>query len=250
MLNIKKIITLLACMTCLVSCADADEISVSNSVTSEVSVGENGVTDIIIPAEDSEEYNLGNYRISESDIKLYYEDSDIPTELMLTLERYFTSFQNRDFEMYKSCLASDYITRYNEYLIENYSSDGEEYNLQNSFELQCDNIRNYMIQEIVGDYEIPDDDTHTGDFKITRIRAENTELLEGETTEGLVENFFEYLNGVLDMDYYTFISEQADGFRYFTFYIIAEGEDGQEHRIISAMDIVFAEKDGKYYTFG
>lgn len=250
MLNIKKITALIACMMCLVSCSNADEISSENSVSNSVSVGENGITDIITPDEDSDEYGLGSYRMSESGIKLYYNDTDIPTELMLTLERYFTAFQNRDFELYKSCLASDYIERYNKYLIENYSNDEEEYNLQNSFELQCNNIRNYMIQEILGTYEIPDDDTHTGDFRITRIRAENTELLEDETTEGLTESFFEYLNDVLDMDYYKYISEQADGFRYFTFYIIAEGEDGEEHRIISAMDIVFAEKDGKYYTFG
>ncbi len=250
MLNIKKITAVIACIMCLVSCSETEDIVSENSVSQTVSMGKNGVTDIITPVEDSEEYSLGSYRMSENGIKLYYEDTDIPTELMLTLERYFTAFQNRDFELYKSCLASDYIERYNKYLIENYSNDGKEYNLQSSFELQCDNIRNYMIQEIIGTSEVPDDDTHTGDFRITRIRAENTELLEGETTEGLVEKFFEYLNGVLDMDYYTYISEQADGFKYFTFYIIAEGEDGEEHRIISEMDIVFAEKDGKYYTFG
>lgn len=250
MLNIKKITAVLACMFCLASCAEADEISSNNSVSQTVSIGENGVSDIITPAEDSEEYNLGSYRVSESGIKLYYEDEDIPTELMLTLERYFTAFQNKDFELYKSCLASDYVERYNKYLIENYSSEDNEYNLQSSFELQCDNIRSYMIQEILGTYDVPEDDNHTGDFKITRIRAENTELLEGETTEGLTESFFEYLDGVFDMDYYEYVSEQADCFRYFTFYIIAEGEDGEEHRIISEMDIVFAEKDGRYYTFG
>ncbi len=247
---IKKITAFLACMVCLVSCADADEISSGNSVTGEVSVGSDGVTEIITPAEDSEEYSLGEYRISESGIKLYYNDTDIPTELMLTLERYFTSFQNRDFELYKSCLASDYVERYSKYLSETYSTEDEEYTLQNSFELQCDNIRSYMIQEISGNYEIPEDSEYSGDFKITRIRAENTELLEDETTEGLTEDFFEYLNGVFDMDYYTYVSEQADSLQYFTFYIIAQGEDGEEHRIISEMDIVFAEKDGKYYTFG
>lgn len=247
---IKKITALLACMVCLVSCAETDEISSGNSVTGEVSMGADGVTEIITPAEDSEEYGLGEYRISESGVKLYYDDTEIPTALMLTLEKYFTSFQNRDFELYKSCLASDYVERYNKYLSETYSSDGEEYTLQNSFELQCSNIRNYMIQEIIGDYEIPEDSEYSGDFTITRIRAEKTTLLEDETEEGLTESFFEYLNGVLDMDYYTYISEQADSLRYFTFYIIAEGEDSNEHRIISEMDIVFAEKDGKYYTFG
>lgn len=247
---IKKITVLLACMLCLVSCADADEISSSNSVTSEVQIGADGVTEIITPAEDSEEYDLGEYRISASGIKLYYDNTEIPTELMLTLEKYFTSFQNKDFELYKSCLASDYIERYNKYLSETYSTEDEEYTLQNSFKLQCSNIRNYMIQEIVGDYEIPEDSNYSGDFTITRIRAEKTELLEDETEEKLIENFFEYLNGVLDMDYYTYVKEQADSLKYFTFYIIADGEDGNEHRIISEMDIVFAEKDGKYYTFG
>lgn len=250
MLNIKKITALTACMICLVSCTDTDEISLSNSVTSEVSVSENGVTDIITPAEDSEEASLGSYRISESGIKLYYEDSDFPAELILTLERYFTSFQNNDFELYKSCLFPDYVERYNKYLVENYSNDEKEYTLQNSFALQCENIRNYMIQEILGTYEVPDDNKYTGDFKVTRIRAENTELLEDETIEGLTENFFSYLNDVLNTDYYKYVSEQADSLRYFAFYVIAEGEDDKEHRIISGMDIVFAEKDGKYYTFG
>lgn len=247
---IKKITALLACVMCLVSCAEADEISSKNSVTGEVSFGADGVTEIITPAEDSEEYGLGEYRISESGIKLYYDDAEIPTELMLTLERYFTSFQNRDFELYKSCLASDYAERYSKYLSETYSSDDEEYTLQNSFELQCNNIRKYMIYEIIGGYDIPEDSNYSGDFTITRIRAEKTQLLEDETEESLTEKFFEYLNGVLDMDYYAYISEQADSLKYFTFYIIADGEDGSEHRIISEMDIVFAEKDGKYYTFG
>ena len=249
MLNIRKITAVIACMACLVSFSEAEDFASDteskNSVSQTISVGENGVTEIIAPAEDSEEYSLGDYRISESGIKLYYEEENIPT-----LERYFTSFQNRDFELYKTCLAADYVERYNKYLIENYSHDGEEYTLQNSFELQCDNIRNFMIEEILNTDEVPEDDTHTGDFKITRIRAEESELLEGETTDSLVEKYFDYLDGVFDMDYYNYISEQADGFKYFTFYVIAEGEDGEEHRIISAMDIVFAEKDGKYYTFG
>lgn len=252
MLNIKKITALIACMFCLVSCSEAEKtVSESdNSSSQTVAIGENGVSDLITPPEDSEEYGLGSYRVSESGIKLYYEDTDIPAELMLTLERYFTSFQNKDFELYKSCLASDYVERYNKYLIETYSDDEEEYNLQSSFELQCENIRNYMIQDILGTYEVPEDDNHTGDFKITRIRAENTELLDDETTESLTKKFFEYLDDVLDMDYYSYISEEADDLKYFTFYIIAEGEDGEEHRIISEMDIVFAEKDGRYYTFG
>ena len=253
MLNIKKINSIIVSAILLgsfVSCDDTEKIASENSVSNTVSMGENGVTDIITPAEDSEEYDLGSYRISENGIKLYYDDTYIPTELMLTLEKYFTSFQNKDFELYKSVLAADYIERYNKYLIENYSTDNEEYNLQNSFELRCQYIRNYMIQEILGTYEIPEDDTHTGDFKITRIKAEETTLFEGETLDGLTEKFFQDSNDNFEMDYYNYIKEQSDSLKYFTFYIIAEGEDGEEHRIISEMDIVFAEKNGRYYTFG
>ncbi len=49
--------------------------------------------ELITPPEDSEEYDLGSYRISDSGIKLYYEDSEYPAELMTALEKYFTSFQ-------------------------------------------------------------------------------------------------------------------------------------------------------------
>lgn len=245
---IKKISAVLASAICiigLVSCSDSEKTSDSSNI----SVKENGVTDIITPDENSEEYSLGDYRISESGIKLYYEDDIIPTELMLTLEKYFTSFQNKDFELYKSCLHSDYCERYNQYLIDNYSNE-EEYTLENSFELQCGYIRTYMINEILGTYDIPEDDNHTGDFTITRIKAEETELNEGETLERLTQNFFDSDSDMFDMDYYNYINEDSDNLYYFTFYIIAEGEDGAEHRIISEMDIVFSEKDGKYYTFG
>ena len=253
MLNIKKFNSLIVSAILLgsfISCDDSEKTASENSISNTVSMGENGVTDIITPAEDSEEYDLGSYRISENGIKLYYDDTYIPTELMLTLEKYFISFQNKDFESYKSVLAADYIERYNKYLIENYSTDNEEYNLQNSFELRCQYIRNYMIQEILGTYEIPEDDTHTGDFKITRIKAEETTLFEGETLDGLTEKFFQDSNDNFEMDYYNYIKEQSDSLKYFTFYIIAEGEDGEEHRIISEMDIVFAEKNDRYYTFG
>lgn len=253
MSDIKKITSLIISAVLLGSfsaCADTEKITSENSVTQTVSMGENGVTDIITPDENSEEHELGSYRMSENGIKLYYDDADIPTELMLTLEKYFTSFQNNDFELYKSVLAADYAERYNKYLIENYSTEDEEYNLKNSFELRCKYIRDYMIQEILGSYDIPEDDNHSGDFKITRIKAEETTLLEGETLDGLTEDFFQDSNEIFETDYYNYIKEQSDSLEYFTFYIIAEGEDGEEHRIISGMDIVFAEKNGRYYTFG
>ena len=47
--------------------------------------------DIIVPDEGAEDSGLGTYRVSSSGIKLYYDETVFPEELMLTLEKYFTS---------------------------------------------------------------------------------------------------------------------------------------------------------------
>lgn len=232
-------------LTCLASCGKNAE--------SSVSIGENGIGGIITPDPDSEEYDLGSYRLDKNGIKLYYDDSDIPHELMLALENYFLSFQNEDFEAYKNSLASDYAERYDNYLRENYSGSSkneDEYTLQTSFEVQCSNLRERMLNEIGNDSESESNKGYSGKFEITRIRGERPIFSEGETEESRIKDFFSYLDNVFDMDYYNLVKEQADSFEYLTFFIIAKGEDGEEHRIISEVDIVFAEKDGKYYTFG
>lgn len=249
-MNLKKIAAVFAAAACMLCCASCEKNR--TPVSESVSIGENGVSELITPEEESEEYALGSYRLDKNGVKLYYDDSAIPAELMLALENYFMSFQNNDFEAYKQAVASDYVQRYDKYLREDYSdAEGdEEYTLESSFNAQCDKIRKLMLSEINGDSEAENIENYSGDFKITRIRGERSPLPEDETEESRIQNFFSNFDEIFGMDYYSFVSEQADGFEYLTFFIIAEGEDGEEHLIISEFDIVFAEKDGKYYTFG
>lgn len=239
-MKFKKITAVLvgiACLFCLASCEkDAD---------SSVSIGENGVGELITPDEKAEDAGLGSYRLDKNGIKLYYDDTTISPELMLALENYFLSFQNGDAEAYKNAVYPDYAERYNAYLEENMN-----YSIDSSFEAQCSNIRGFMLDELYASSDSENTENFTGDFKITRIRGERPPLDEGQTEESRIKDFFSYLDNVFDMDYYNFVAEQADGFEYLTFFIIAEGEDGEEHLIIRETDIVFAEKDGKYYTFG
>ncbi len=240
----RKITAIFAAAVCLLNLAACSD-GKNSSDGSSVSVGENGLTEIVTPKEDSEEYELGSYRISAKGTKLYYDSEQVPDALMLALENYFLSFQNKDFEAYKNSLAFDYAERYGEYLQKDYG-----YGLDNSFNIQCGNIRDSMKSEITGEYDVSEIDEYSGDFTITRIKADPPELSENETVEDRTKEFFSYLDEIFEMDYYEYIKEQADDIKYLTFYIIADGEDGEEHRIISGVDIVFAEKDGKYYTFG
>ncbi|MDE5765209.1 MAG: hypothetical protein K2I00_09650 [Ruminococcus sp.] len=256
-MTIKKITAVLAsvcCMLCLASCGDKSKSESSSDSGTNQSDGntsnQNGVGDVVSPEEDSDEFDLGEYRVSDTGIKLYYDDSDIPTELMHTLENYFMTFQNDDFEGYKNILYPNYAERYNEYLVNEYSAsleNGEKYDLKNSFNSACNSIRTNMMYELSN---TQDGETYTGDFTITRIRAERPELDEGETIEDRKKEFFSYLDEIFDMDYYQTVSDDMENLEYVTFYIIAEGEDGEEHKILNDMGILFGLKDGVYYTFG
>ncbi len=239
-MNILKTAAFLAAAACLVNtagCGKADGSGVSTSITD--------IGKLITPAEDSEDYSLGSYYEDGSGIKLYFGDETISTDTVKALKNYFLAFQNEDFDAYKANLASDYVERYDAYLQENYS-----YDLRRSFELQCQNLRDSMIAGIYGGYDAENTENYTGDFTITRIRVEKPTLKGDETVESLTKDFFSYLDDSFDMDYYAYVSEQADSLEYVTFFVMAEGEDGQERLIVSEMDIVFAVKDGKYYAFG
>jgi len=183
--------------------------------------GNNEISELIVPDENSEEYQLGSYRISPSGIKLYYDES-IPDDLMLTLEKYFTSFETRDFSTYKTCLYDGYSDLMEEYLQKDF-----EYGLENSFNLQCDNLLGMSGAD---------------EYKITRIRAEHTENDD-------LSGFFDVLNDNFGRDYYKEVSESSDSLTDLYFSIIVQADD-EEVLLISEFQIVFAEKDGKYYTFG
>ncbi|MBR2283945.1 MAG: hypothetical protein IJ874_05935 [Ruminococcus sp.] len=214
------------------------------SESSAENTGVSGIGELITPAEGDEDYELGSYRISPSGIKLYYDDSEISPEVMLALEKYFTCFQDRDFETYKECLYPDYIERYGKYLEENF-----EYGLENSFELNCEGLRSYMKDEVAGELD-SEDESITGDFTITRLHAEIPEITDGKTIEEVTESFFGYFTEAFGMDYYEEVKNNSDDIEYLAFYIIAEGEDGEEHLIISNYEIAFARVGDKYYTFG
>lgn len=249
-MNYKKIVAAFSAAICLlscVSCGKGTEISVdekaSESTTasapdkSNLSVGE-----LIEPDEESEEYNLGSYRIASDGVKLYYDET-VPEELMFALDKYFSSFQNNDLEAYKESLYPDFIERYGKFLEEEYK-----YGIEKSFELSCDNLRSLMQNALAGDEGDPSQ--YSGDYTITRIKAEAPALNEDETIDDAKKALFEYFHEVFDMDYYEFIKEDSDGIELVCFYIYAEGEDGEEHRLIGSYEIAFALKDGKYYTFG
>lgn len=236
-------IFLLACA----SCGNDTKLTVdeSSSVSSSgVSSGDTEPTvgEVIQPKEDSAEYDLGTYRLSSTGVKLYY-DEDIPVELMFALDKYFTCFQNRDFETYKTLIYPDYADRYTTYLQDNY-----QYGLDKSFEHSCENLRDIMKLHVDEDSEGADD--ITGDYTITRIKAEAPVIAEGETVDDLNAKLFSYFTEIFGLDYYEYVKENSDDLKYVSFYIYAKGEDGEEHRLISGYDIAFAVKDGNYYTFG
>ncbi len=209
------------------SSPEKEETSGSEEITQPEKEKTTGNGELITPDKDSEEYDLGAYRISENGIKLYYEDSEYPAELAATLEKYFKSFETGDFESYKECIFPSYIETMEEYLQENY-----QYGLDKSFQTQCDNLNLNM----------------GGSFEITRIKIEKP--LEVESEETGAEAFLDNLDGFFGKEYKESVKKDSDNLRYMTFSVMAKDADGNESLLVSSFYILFAEKDGKYYTFG
>ena len=189
------------------------------------------VSDLITPAEDSDEASLGSYRLASDGVKLYYDEDEYPTEVMLALDRYFTCFARGDYDSYLEMVYPSYYENYDAFLQQEYG-----YGLDTSFATQCANL-----QGIMG-----------GDFHITRVKAEEPELKDGETRDEAIEKFFERLNDHFDKDYYAEVKEDTDNnFQYMLFFVIAADDaTGTETQLVSEFEILFAEKDGKYYVFG
>ena len=103
-------------LTAFASCGAKDN---SEESLASVSIGKNGVGEIITPAADSKEYSLGEYRMSAEGTKLYYDDEYFSADIMLAMEKYLLTFQNDDFEGYKDMVFPDYAERYTEYLERN-----------------------------------------------------------------------------------------------------------------------------------
>lgn len=222
----KKFLALILLCSCfLTACGNGGKSEPDISETEVPSVADGEVGEIIIPDENDKDYDLGKYRYSPSGTKLYFNDDDYPKELILTLEKYFIAFAENDFETYKSCLSPDYIDEMSAYLEENYN-----YGLETSF----DNQRKGLSEKM------------NGDFRITRLRAEKTT----ESSDETIEEYFSALNDFFGKDFYSEIKDNADGFYHMTFYVMAENTEKTESLLINEYEIVFAEKDGLYYTFG
>lgn len=209
----KRVLTLICavCLTSLVSCGDTE--SGESSGLSDTSGAE--------PATTAEEADLGEYVIGEGGVKLYYSSDEFSPELMAALEKYFISFSQGDYESYAECVYPDYITEMNKFLKADYG-----YDLSESFSNQCE-----YLQENAG-----------GEFKVTRIKAELPE-------EDGAENYLNELGEIFQSDFYGDVKQDSDALYDMIFYVMAEA-DGEETLLLSEFEIVFAEKDGKYYTFG
>ena len=182
--------------------------------------------DVIVPEEGAIDVGLGSYRVSSSGIKLYYDETVFPEELLLTLEKYFTSFPSADYATYSRCVFPSYITEMEIFLNKNY-----EYDLKTSFANRCSSLAEQM----------------KGDYRITRIKLEEAPVYE-EGKDNL-ETYFSSLDEVFEKDYYSQVKEESDQLIDACFYVMGEDPYGKEQMLVAESEIVFAVKDGKYYTF-
>ena len=202
--------------------ADTTENTAASVGSAEESTSSADLGEKITPDEDDEEYQLGDYYVSPKGTKLYFNTEEFPAELALFMEKYFTSYNNNDFDSYTSCLYPTYIDEMNKFLKKEY-----DYDLVTSFNNQCESLRSKM----------------GGDYEITRIKI--------EPYDGDVTKFFEYPSSCFEKDYYSEIKDDVDQFYDMLFFVMAKGsEGGEEDLLISEYEIVFAEKDGRFYTFG
>lgn len=210
------LVTALLCCQTMSSCKKNSDNKSSNS-----SVVEN-----IQNTTTADEAELGEYEISENGIKLYYSESGLDESvnakgIILALEKYFTSYEKSDFTAYSECIHPLYAEYMNKYLQEDYN-----YGLDKSFETQCDNLKVNA----------------GGDFKITRIKIEAPEN----------DNHKEYLDSlgeIFKTDFYDQIKADSDAIHDVIFFVIADTGE-KETLLISEYEIIFAEKDGKFYAFG
>ena len=183
--------------------------------------------DLIVPEEGAEDVGLGSYRVSSSGIKLYYDETEFPAELLLTLEKYFIAFPSADYATYSRCVFPSYIEEMEKFLGENY-----DYDLKTSFSKQCSSLAEQM----------------KGDYRITRRKLETAPVYE-EGKDNL-ETFFSSLDNLFGKDFYGQVKEESDEVIDANFYVMAEDPYGEEKLLVADYEIVFAVKDGKYYTFG
>lgn len=181
--------------------------------------------ELIQPGEDDDDAVLGSYHVSSDGVKLYYEEGEYPLDMLLTLEKYFTAYADGDYTQYTRCVYPGYIDKMEAFLQKEYK-----YGMKRSFANQCSNLASNM----------------GGDFKITRIKLEKPE----NSDDASIKKFFDYISDMCGNDFYSETAGKCDKFHFATFYAIAEDAKGNELSLITGFDIVFAEKDGRFYAFG
>lgn len=181
--------------------------------------------ELITPGEKDIDADLGSYHVSADGVKLYYEDGEYPLDMVLTLEKYFTAYADGDYTQYTRCVYPGYIDKMEAFLQKEYK-----YGMKRSFANQCSNLASNMA----------------GKFKVTRIKLEKPE----NSDDASIKKFFDYISDMCGNDFYNETAGKCDKFHFATFYAIAEDSDGNEQMLISGFDIVFAEKDGRFYAFG
>lgn len=200
--------------------------------------GSEVIGELVTPAETDDDYTLGSFYLASTGVKLYFDPDTIPEQLMFTLEKYFTAYSNKDYASYTETVYPSYLENMN-----TYTMDEMGYSLEDSFNSKCDNLSDNM----------------GGEFTVTRIKAgytqEDIDKMEAEGTtqtpeDELTEEFFANINDWFGKDYYSEVKAEADKIYYFPFYVVAMDSSGCETALIQDFDIVFAEKDGRYYAFG
>lgn len=174
-------------------------------------------SELIAPASDSEDVELGSYRLSENDTKLYYEDDVTSPELMQVIEKYFTAIEKRDYNLYIETALPEYIDAYGKYLAT------KDDTVQNSFELQCDNC---AVQVGEG-------------FDLTRIRVE-------ASPEDLSEDYLGILEDLMGEGTAQQIKDASDNIITIVFFVMVD-VDGEEKFLAQEGNMVIVEKGGKYY---
>lgn len=198
------------------------------SAASEIVVNADGVGDLIEPPEDDPEYNLGTYRYSASGVKLYYEEENYPTDLLLFIEKLFSTYPARDYDTYRSCIHPTYVESMEEYLPKEF-----DYDLNTSFTNRCDTLNVQM----------------GGSYRITRIRA--TVPMDGDFSDA----FFDQLTPICGEGYGAKIREDSDKVYCVQLDIMVQtDEEGAGEQIFfnnsdKGMGIVIVRKDGQYYAF-
>ncbi len=178
------------------------------------------------PTTSEDEAELGEYVFSESGVKLYYDETEFAEDVDITaivaaLEKYFITYSQADYESYLDCIHPEYLKQMNDYLERDFG-----YGMETSFESQCENLKTNA----------------GGDYTITRIKVE-------ANAEDGSEEYLTYLGELFGTDLYETIKSDSDAIHDLIFYVMVEAE-GVETLLISEFEIVFAEKDGKYYAFG